>query len=207
MSTISLFRFSLISNIAVQNSLEKLRQSSTVEPILLRLLDLLKPEDYRLLFSSLNRQKLNSKWLEIFSKLCMQRYLDVDDIFFSEKTTLTNQLRSESNSKSILENYTNYLIENFKNYFTIHYFHAILYELEQLNHFKIEQISKQVNQNNEIIQKLFLLFNNNPDDSIIHLSSTPAQPIYLNYKPIHMIFLRTCVLINNDYDLHLPSKG
>jgi hypothetical protein len=139
----------------------------------------------------------------------MQRYLDIDDIFFSEKL-LTTQLRSEFNSKSILENYTNYLIENFKNFFSIHYFHAIIYELEQLNHFKIEQISKQLNKNNEIIQKLFLLFNNNPqfnDDSIIHISSTPPQPIYLNYRATHMLFLRTHVLIKNDYDLRLPSKG
>ncbi|CAF0733514.1 unnamed protein product [Adineta steineri] len=189
--------------------LQKLRQSSTIEPILLRLFDLLKPEDYRLLFSTINRQKLDSKWLETFSKLCMQRYLDIDDIFFSDKI-LTNQLKPESNSKSILENYTNYLIENFKNFFTVHYFHAIIHELEELNHFKTEQITKQINKNNDIIQKLFLLFNNNPqfnDDSIIHLSSTPAQPIYLNYKVIHMVFLRTSVLIKNDGDLRLPLKG
>jgi hypothetical protein len=135
----------------------------------------------------------------------MKRYLEIDEIFFSEKI-LTEQIKSESNSKSILENYTNYLIENFKTFFTIHYFHAIIYELEQLNHFKIDQISKQLNKNNEIIQKLFLLFNNN-DDSIIHLSSTPAQPIYINYKPMHLIYLHTNVLIKNDHDLNLPLKG
>jgi hypothetical protein len=185
--------------------LEKLRKSSVIEPILLHLFDLLKPEDYRLLFSSLNRQKLDYKWLEIFSKFCMKRYLELDDIFFSEKI-FNDQIKSESNSKSILENYTNYLIENFKRFFTLHHFHAIIYELEQLNRFKIDQISKQLNKNNDIIQKLFLLFNNN-DDSIIHLSSTPAQPIYHNYKPIHMIYLRTNVLIKNDEDLNLPLKG
>ncbi|CAF1242081.1 unnamed protein product [Adineta ricciae] len=189
--------------------LRKLRQSSTVEPILLRLFDLLKPDDYRLLFSTINRQKLDYKWLETFSKLCMQRYLDLDDIFFSEET-LSNPIRSESHSNSILENYTNYLIENFKNFFTIQHFHAIIYELEQLNQFKTEQISKQLNENNHIIQKLFLLFNNNPqfyDDSIIHLSSTPAQPIHVNYKATHMIFLRTSILVQNEHDSHLPSKG
>ncbi|UJR36635.1 hypothetical protein I4U23_029354 [Adineta vaga] len=189
--------------------LRKLRQSSTVEPILLRLFDLLKPDDYRLLFSTINRQKLDYKWLETFSKLCMQRYLEMDDVFFSDKL-LSNSIRSESHSKSILENYTNYLIENFKNCFTIQYFRAIIYELEQLNHFKIEQISKQLNENNDIIQKLFLLFNNNPqfsDDSIIHLSSTPAQPIHVNYKAIHMIFLSTPVCIQNHHDLRLPAIG
>jgi len=189
--------------------LEKLRKSSIAEPILLHLFDLLKPEDYRLLFSTINRQKLDSKWLEIFSKLCMKRYLEIDDIFFSEKI-FPDQIKSESNSKSILENYTNYLIENFKTFFTVHYFHAIIYELEQLNRFKIEQISKQLNKNNEIIQKIFLLFNNNnnnTDDSIIHLSSTLAQPIYFNYKPKHMIYVHTNVLIKNDHDLHLPLKG
>jgi hypothetical protein len=139
----------------------------------------------------------------------MQRYLEIDDIFFSEKN-FPNQLKSESTSKSILENYTNYLIENFKNFFTIQYFHAIIHELEELNHFKIEQISKQLNQNNDMIQKLFLLFNTNQqfnDDCIIHLSSTPAQPIYVNYKPTHMVYLRTHLLINNDYDLNLPLTG
>ena len=63
-------------------SLEKLCKSAVIEPILLHLFDLLKPEDYRLLFSSLNRHKLDYKWLEIFSKLCMKRYLEVDDTFF-----------------------------------------------------------------------------------------------------------------------------
>ena len=119
----------------------------------------------------------------------MKRYLELDDIFFSENN-FPHKIISESNSKSILETYINYLKENFKSFFSIHYFHAIIYELEQLNNFKIQQISKQLNKNNEIIQKLFLLYNNNShiiDDSIIHLSSTPSQPIYLNYKPTHMI--------------------
>ena len=133
----------------------------------------------------------------------MKRYLELDDIFFSEKIFSESE---SQHSKSILENYTNYLIEHFKTFFTLHHFHAIIYELEQLNRFKIEQITKQLNQNNEIIQKLFLLFNNN-DDSIIHLSSTPAQPIYRNYKPLHMIYLRTPVLIDNEQNLQFPSKG
>ena len=126
--------------------------------------------------------------------------------FFSEKILTDHQMKSESNSKSILENYTNYLIENFKTFFTLHHFHAIIHELEQLNRFKTDQISKQLNKNNDIIQKLFLLFNNN-DDSIIHLSSTPAQPIYHNFKPTHMIYLRTNVLIRNDQDFGFPSQG
>ncbi len=199
------YSFGLSSFLKIFLSLEKLRKSSIIEPILLHLFDLLKPEDYRLLFSTINRQKLDYKWLEIFSKLCMKRYLEIDDIFFSEKL-YSIPIKSETNSTSILENYTNYLIENFKTFFTIHHFHVIISEFEQLNRFKIDQISHQLKKNNEIIQKLFLLFNNQ-DDSIIHLSSTPAQPIYLNYKPMHMIYLRTNVLIKNDHDCNLPLKG
>ena len=135
----------------------------------------------------------------------MKRYLELDDIFFSEKI-FPKQIKSESNSKSILENYTNYLIENFKTFFTLHHFHAIINELEQLNRFKVDQISKQLNKNNDMIQKLFLLFDN-VDDSIIHLSSTPAQPIYRIYRPTHMIYLRTEVLINNTENLGFPTKG
>lgn len=137
----------------------------------------------------------------------MQRYLEIDEIFFSEKNS-TEKIKSESNSKSILENYTNYLIENFKTFFTVHHFHAIIYELEQLNRFKTQQITKQLNKNNDIIQKLFLLFNN-IDDSIIHIGSTIPQPqqIYLHYKPIHMIYLRTNVYINNQHNKTLPLKG
>ncbi|CAF4784122.1 unnamed protein product, partial [Rotaria sp. Silwood1] len=187
----------------------KLRKSSTIEPILLRLFDLLNVDDYRLLFSLINRQKLDYKCLETFSKLCMKRYLEIDDIFFSENN-FSNKIKTEFNTKSTFQNYIDYLKENFKKFFSIHDFHAIIHEFKELNHFKIEQISKQLNKNNEIIQKLFLLFNNNhhlTDDSIIHLSSTPAQPIYLNYKPIHMIHLNTSVLINNEHNIQLPLKG
>ncbi|CAF1319673.1 unnamed protein product [Rotaria magnacalcarata] len=192
-----------------QQYLRKLRNSSAIEPILRRLLDLLNDGDYRLLFSSINRQKLDYKWLETFSKLCMKRYLEVDDIFFTDHN-LTNKIKSESSSKSIFDSFINYLKENFQNGFSVHYFHAIIYELEQLNQFKVDEISKQLKKNNEVIQKLFLLFDNSPnivDDSIIHISSTPAQPIYINYKPIHMVYVRTEVIIKNNHNLQLPAKG
>jgi len=192
--------------------LEKLRQSTTVEPILLRLFDLLETEDYRLLFSSINFQTIDFKWLENFSKLCMKRYLETDEIFFSK--TLQINHRNKTDSKTIIENYKNFLIENLKKRFTLKYFHAIISEIEQLNRFKFEQISKQLNENNHIIHELFLLFNHDndeKDDSIIHLSSTPAQtinrPIYINYKPIHMVYLRENLLIKNDLDQRLPLKG
>jgi len=193
-------------------SLEKLRQSTTVEPILLRLFDLLQIEDYRLLFSSINLETVDFKWLESFSKLCMKRYLEFDDIFFSKTTSINEQ--NKNDTKSILENYTNFLIETLKKRFTLKYFHAIISEIEQLNRFKFEQISKQLNENNRLINELFLLFNHDndeKDDSIIHLSSTPAQtinrPIYINYKPIHMVYLRENLLIKNDLDQRLPLKG
>jgi hypothetical protein len=192
--------------------LEKLRQSTTVEPILLRLFDLLQIEDYRLLFSSINLETVDFKWLESFSKLCMKRYLEFDDIFFSKTTSINEQ--NKNDTKSILENYTNFLIETLKKRFTLKYFHAIISEIEQLNRFKFEQISKQLNENNRLINELFLLFNHDndeKDDSIIHLSSTPAQtinrPIYINYKPIHMVYLRENLLIKNDLDQRLPLKG
>lgn len=186
-------------------SLEILRKSSNIEPILLHLFDLLKAEDYRLLFASLNREKLDYKWLEMFSRLCMKRYLENDEIVFYEKI-FPDAVKSQSHSKSILENYTNYLIENFQRYFTLHHFHAIISEFEQLNRFKIDQITQQLNKNNQLIQKLFLLFNNQ-DDSIIHLSSTPAQPIYQSYKPTHMIYLGTQIWIKTNRELCAPSKG
>ena len=186
-------------------ALEILRKSSNIEPILLHLFDLLKAEDYRVLFASLNRQKLDSKWLELFSKLCMKRYLETDGIIFYEKIFPDSMNKSQSHSKSILENYTNYLIENFQRCYTLHHFHTIIAEFEQLNRFKIEQISRQLQKNNQLIQKLFLLFNN--DDSIIHLSSTPAQPIYQIYKPTHMIYVGTKVWMKNNEDLCIASKG
>ncbi|CAF4725554.1 unnamed protein product, partial [Rotaria sp. Silwood2] len=101
----------------------KLRQSTTVESILLHLFDLLQIEDYHLLFSTINFQTIDLKWLENFSRI----------------------------------------------------------------------------------------YNDDKDDSIIHISSTPAQiinrPIYTNYKPMHMVYLRENLLIKNDLDLRLPLKG
>lgn len=192
------------------SSLEKLRQSTTIEPILLRLFDLLEIEDYQQLFSSLNFQTIDSKWLESFSSLCLRRYIEFDDIFFSSSSPSI----SSPSSSSIIENYLNILIENLKKRFTLKYFLAILNEIEQLNRLKFEYISKQLNENNRLIQELFLLFNHDTDDkddSIIHLSSTPAQPtnrpIYINYKPIHMVYLRENLFIQNDHDPRLPTKG
>ncbi|CAF1027711.1 unnamed protein product [Rotaria sp. Silwood1] len=193
--------------------LEKLRQSTTVESILLHLFDLLQIEDYHLLFSTINFQTIDIKWLETFSRICMQRYLEFDDICFSSKTLQIN-LENKNDTKSIIENYTNFLIENLKRRFTLKYFCAIIIELEQLSYFKFEQISKQLNENNHIIHDIFLLFNtdnDDKDDSIIHISSTPAQtinrPKYINYKPLHMVYLHENLLIKNDLDLRLPLKG
>lgn len=184
---------------------EKLRESTTPESILVHLFDLLQIEDYRLLFSTLDFQTIDLEWLESFSKLCMKRYLEFDDICFYSKTSQKN---------SIIENYTNFLIENLKKRFTVKYFCAIINEIEHLSNFKFEQISKQLNENNRIINEIFLLFNSDneeKDDSIIHISSTPAQainrPIYINYKPTHMVYLRENLLIKNDLDTRLPLKG
>ena len=145
----------------------------------------------------------------------MQRYLELDDLAFSEKKT-PNPVKGTS----ILANYIDHLIDEFKSCFSIHYFHAILCELEELNHFKIKQISKHVQENNALMQKLFsqIQTTHHPheqpeqkeqdDVAIIHLSSTPAQPIYLSYKPVHMIYLRTKLLIRNDHDSQqFPSEG
>lgn len=141
----------------------------------------------------------------------MQRYLEFDDIFFCKNSSMNE---CDTKSSSIVENYTNFLIENLKRRFTRKYFLAILDELEQLNRFKFEQISKQLNENNRLLNELLLLNHHeqdDKDDSIIHLSSTPAQPInrpiYINYKPIHMVYLRENLLIKNDLDTRLPSKG
>ncbi|CAF1094602.1 unnamed protein product [Rotaria sordida] len=193
--------------------LEQLRQSTTVESILLHLFDLLQIEDYHLLFSTINFQTIDLQWLESFSRICMKRYLEFDDICFTSKTLEIN-FENKNDTKSIIENYTNFLIENLKQRFTLKYFCAIIIELEELNHFKFEQISKQLNENNHIIHDIFLSFNNDnddKDDSIIHISSTPAQtinrPVYINYKPMHMVYLRENLLIKNDLDLRLPLKG
>lgn len=202
--------------------IQKLRQSTTIEPILLRLFDLLEIEDYHELFSSLNFQTIDSKWLELFGRLCLKRYVEFDDICFSTSTSSLNNHNNNNNnknqSKSIVENYLNILIENLKKHFTLKYFLAILNEIEQLNRLKFEQISKQLNENNRLLQDIFHLFNHDSnnnnddkDDSIIHLSSTPAQPInrpiYINYKPVHMVYLRENLLIQNDHDPRLPLKG
>ena len=164
-------------------------------------------EDYHLLFASIDLQTVDLKWLECFSRLCMKRYLEFDDIFFCKISSM-----NECDTKSIVENYTNFLIETLKKRFTLKYFHAIIAEIEQLNRFKCEQISKQLNENNRLLHELFLLTDQDEkDDSIIHLSSTPAQPIhrpiYINYKPIHMVYLRENLLIKNDLDSRLPYKG
>jgi len=191
--------------------LEKLRQSTTIEPILLRLFDLLEIEDYHELFSSLNFQTIDSTWLQLFGRLCLKRYVEFDDICFSTSTSLLN---NKNESKSIVENYLNIIIENLKKHFTLKYFLAILNEIEHLNRLKFEQISKQLNENNRLIQDIVHLLhheNDDKDDSIIHLSSTPAQtinrPTYINYKPVHMVYLRENLFIKNDQDQRLPSKG
>ncbi|CAF0932717.1 unnamed protein product [Adineta steineri] len=197
-----------------QKYLQKLRRSTTIEPILLHLFNLLEIEDYRLLFSSINLQTVDLKWLQNFSKLCLKRYFELDDIFFSQTFQINSQ--NKHDTKSSIENYTNFLIENIKKRFAMKYFCAIVFEIEQLNRFKFDEISKQLNENNRIINELFLLCNthdnnDDKDDSIIHLSSTPAQlinrPIYINYKPIHMVYLRENLCIKNDLDQRLPLKG
>ena len=64
-----------------------------------------------------------------------------------------------------------------------------------------------------LYKNFLLLFpheNDDKDDSIIHLSSTPAQtinrPIYINYKPIHMVYLRENLLIKNDLESKFTIK-
>ncbi|UJR09493.1 hypothetical protein I4U23_013731 [Adineta vaga] len=195
-----------------QKYLQQLRQSSTVEPILLHLFNLLEIEDYRVLFYSINLRTVDCQWLQTFGKLCLKRYFELDDMSFFKTSHFTSF--NKNDTKSILENYTNFLIENLKQRFTINYFRAIMFEIEELNRFKFDQVSKQLNENNHIINELFLLFNHEideKDDSIIHLSSTPAppihRPIYINYKPIHMVYLRENLLIKNDLDTRLPLKG
>lgn len=143
----------------------------------------------------------------------MKRYLEFDDICFTSKNSHVN-LQNKNDAKSIIENYTNFLIENLKRRFTLKYFCAIISQIEQLNHFKSQQISKQLNETNHIISEILLLINTDndeKDDSIIHISSTPAQainrPIYINYKPAHMVYLRENLYIKNDLDTRLPSKG
>ena len=150
------------------------------------------------------------KWLEIFSQLCMQRYLECDDMICSEK----KKKEKTDEENSILNQYHQYLIGEFQSCFSIHFFHAILFELEQLNQFKVKQITKHLQENNTLIQNLFndLSLTNNdnvhlPDDGIIHISSTPAQPIYLPYKPIHMVYLRTKVFVNRTHESQWPCEG
>ncbi|CAF0955012.1 unnamed protein product [Adineta ricciae] len=195
-----------------QKYLQKLRQSSTVEPILLHLFNLLEIEDYRELFYSTNLHTIDCQWLESFSKLCLKRYFELDGVSFSQTSHFNSSNRTDT--KSIMENYTNFLIETLKQRFTINYFRAITWEIEQLNRFKFDHIFKQLNENNRLINELYLLFNydnDEKDDCIIHLSSTPAPPItrptYINYKPIHMVYLRESLLIKNDLDARLPLKG
>ena len=148
----------------------------------------------------------------------MRRYLDYDDIFFTPPAASSRGART---SKSIVETYTTFLIKHLKKRFTVNYFHAILTECEALNRFKVEQISEQLKENNRLISEIRLLVNSrvttkeehepSKDDSIIHLSSTPAQivprPIYVNYKPAHMVYLRESLLIKNDHEPRLPLKG
>ena len=189
---------------------EQLRRSADIEPILLALFDLLTPEDYRLLFASVSRQNFTYKWLEIFSKLCMQRYLELDEIFVADDNRTHSKQTVSARSKSIVQTYTQCLIDNFKSAFSVHCFHAIVQELEQLNRFKVEQISKQISKNNALIHNLLSLFDRTAeraDDAVIHLSSTIAQPTYRHYRPSHMIFLRTNLFIRNAHDSRLPVQG
>ena len=142
----------------------------------------------------------------------MQRYLELDEIFLSEDDNRTHggKQAASARSKTIVETYTQCLIDNFQIAFSVHCFHAIVSELEQLNQFKVEQISKQISKNNALIQKLLSAFDRTPecaDDSIIHLSSTIAQPTYRPYRPSHMIFLRTNLFIRHAHDSRLPAQG
>ena len=154
----------------------------------------------------------------------MRRYLDYGDVVFTPQPTANRDVRTSkslSTANSVVENYTKFLIKHLKKRFSINYFHAILAELEALNGFKVEQISQQLKENNRLIDDIRLLVNSkipskeeqepSKDDSIIHLSSTPAQtvprPIYVNYKPVHMVYLRETLLIKNDHDQRLPTKG
>ena len=157
----------------------------------------MKTEDYRQLFSTLNRKHLTSKSLEIFSRICFQRYLEVDQPICSKTST----------KSTIFDKFQQFLIEEFQTTFSIHFFHAILSQIEHLNRFKIEEISKCLNENNRLIENLFIDEISTSDDGIIHISSTPAQPIFLPYKPIHMVFLRTKVFLNNKSNFHWPNEG
>ena len=182
-----------------------------MELIIENLLNLLQPDDYRQLFYLKTPRSFDFCWLKSFSQLCMKRYLEYDDPCFS-----SNDLKIDNN-ESIMDNYKQFLIRLLKVRFKIHYFHAILAELQCLNRFKIEQITAQLKANNHLIEQIHLLLDlkdetdSNKDDGIIHLSSTPAQtsarPIYLNYKPNHMVYLRDQLLINNHADKRLPTRG
>lgn len=122
----------------------------------------------------------------------MQRYLELD-----QRLNLTK--KKKENLPPMLDQYHRYLMREFQSNFSIHFFHAILSELEQLNQYKIKEISKQLEENEKLLAKLFCDEPSDEecqDDGIIHLSSTPAQPIYLPYRPVHMVYLRTKVLIN-----------
>jgi hypothetical protein len=148
----------------------------------------------------------------------MKRYLEYDEIVFSPHQILS----TTNHCQSFVNRYTNCLIDELQQRFTHNYFQAILVQLEQLNNFKIEQISQHLTDNNRLVEEIHRLCPNQStankdekesvkDDSIIHLSSTPApnapRPIYVNYKPVHMIYLREKLLIRNECETRLPLNG
>ena len=155
----------------------------------------------------------------------MRRYLDYGNVSFTPQPAADRDARtcklSSLTANSVVENYTKLLIKNLKKRFSINNFHAIVAELEALNRFKVEQISEQLKENNHLIDEIRLLVNSkittkeeqepNKDDMIVHLGSTLAQivprPIDVNYKPVHMVYLREALLIKNDHDQRLPLKS
>ena len=192
--------------------LEKLRQTTKSEEILRLLFDLLEVEDYRVLFAAIPSTKFDLNWLTDFSQCCIKRYIDAEEIFFVSKPT------NPSQEKTFVQEFIGKLIERMKCSFSIEYFHLIVDELEQLNRFKIDQIRRQMKENNRLIDEIRRLWTSKDesiepakDDGIIHLSSTPAQtvprPIYINYKPTHMVYLRDELLVKNDQETRFPVKG
>lgn len=180
---------------------------------MINLFDLLEIEDYRQLFISNISFKFDRQWLESFAEICMKRYLDNENrIFISPQSRNSNE-----QVLSIVDKFKSKLIDLLKKKFKIEYFHEILKQIEFLNRFKYEQLSAQLNTNNHVIEQIRSILDlkddnsSNKDDSIIHLSPTSpqtvARPTYTNYKPTHMIYVGDSILIRNDRDSRLPSKG
>ncbi|CAF1161216.1 unnamed protein product, partial [Didymodactylos carnosus] len=175
-----------------QQYLEKLRQSNSVEQILLCLFNLLNVDDYRSLFyaSVSENSGCGSKtvqWIIQFAQLCSRRYFEFDDLLSQQyqKSIHATAISQQQHHSFIIENKLNQLIEDLKQCFELRYFSKIIQELEFIVKGKIEKILEILNEYDKMDNTNYSPVN----EDVVHVPSTTLKSNRSTYAPYKHPFM------------------